>query len=111
MIGGVNLRDIKKETLTRFNKAFFQGMDSEVKLEDGGEYSFRIKGEQHNWSPQTVTDLQRAVRVNSEESYKSFSKSINDMESFSTIRGLLDISNSNKSKEYRVDSVKSIFLF
>ena len=97
LIGGVNLRDIQKETLTRFNKAFFQVMDSEVKLEDGGEYSFRIKGEQHNWSPKTVTDLQKAVRVNSEESYKSFSKLINDAESFSTIRGLLEISNSNKS--------------
>ncbi len=93
LIGGVSMFDIQKETLSRFNKAYVQEISSGMKLEDGGEYSYRIKGEQHNWSPDTITNLQKAVRINSKEAYKKFSGLINSNDSSTTIRGLLDISN------------------
>ena len=97
LIGGVNLKDIQKETIMRFNEAFEYDFSNNLKLNDGGEYSFRIKGEQHNWSPKTITHLQRAVRINSYKSFKEFSESINSKDSLSTIRGLLKISNNNNS--------------
>ena len=96
LIGGVDLKDVQRETISRFNEAYRYDSLETLKLGDGGEYSFRIKGEQHNWSPKTITNLQKAVRVNSFESFKEFSKSINYNESLSTIRGLLEISNNNE---------------
>ena len=96
LIGGINLRDIQKETISRFNEAFTLDSIDSLKLKDGGEYAYRIRGEQHNWSPKTITSLQKAVRTNSSESFKEFSCRINNNESLSTIRGLLKISNNNE---------------
>ena len=42
----------------------------------GGEYAFRIRGEKHAWSPKTITNLQKAVRINSKESFKEFSEKL-----------------------------------
>ena len=96
LIEGVSLKDIQKETLARFNSAFESSFSDSSKLDDGGEYAYRIKGEKHNWSPKTVTDLQRAVRLNSVDSYKEFSNAINSKDSSSTIRGLLQIKSEQK---------------
>ena len=32
-----------------------------------------LNGEQHAWSPSTISNLQKAVRINSQESFKQFS--------------------------------------
>ena len=94
LIGGVDLKDIQKETLIRFNETF--KLDSNYKkLIDGGEYAFRVKGEQHNWSPETITNLQKAVRIKSFDAFKDFSSKINSNDSLSTIRGLMRISTNN----------------
>ena len=95
LIGGVSLRDIQKETLLRFNETF-KFNSNYSKLIDGGEYAFRVKGEQHNWSPSTITNLQKSVRTNSFETFKDFSSKINSLDSLSTIRGLMKISNYNQ---------------
>ena len=92
----ISEKDIQKETLARFNSAFESSFSDNSKLDDGGEYAYRIKGEKHNWSPKTVTDLQRAVRLNSVDSYKEFSNAINSKDSSSTIRGLLQIKSEQK---------------
>ena len=41
LIGGINLNQIQKETLDRYNRIKTIELDS--KLDDGGEYAFRIK--------------------------------------------------------------------
>ena len=43
LIGGIGLDQIQKETLERFNK--IKILKENSKLEDGGEYAFRISGE------------------------------------------------------------------
>ena len=45
-------------------------------LDVGGEYAYRIRGEKHSWSPSTITNLQKAVRINSRESFREFSKKL-----------------------------------
>src|SRR5258708_28238406 len=59
-------------------------------LDLGGDYGFRLRGEAHAWTPQSVARLQHAVRGNSLADYKAFAASINDQsERLLTIRGLM----------------------
>jgi glutamate synthase (NADPH/NADH) large chain len=41
-------------------------------LDVGGEYAYRIRGEDHVWSPDTVAALQHAARGNSQDRYREF---------------------------------------
>ena len=61
-------------------------------LEVGGEYLFRMRGEAHAWSPETVATLQHAVRGNSRDKYRAFAKIINEQaEKILTMRGMFRI--------------------
>ncbi len=89
LIGGINLNQLQRETLDRFNR--IKQLNEDSKLLDGGEYAFRINGEKHAWSPSTISNLQQAVRINSKDSFKDFSNQINDhSKSMFTIRSLFD---------------------
>ena len=102
LIGGINLSQIQKETLDRFNK--IKIIDSDSKLDDGGEYAFRINGEEHAWSPSTISNLQKAARINSKESFKKFSDQINGYnKSIYTIRSLFEF---KKTKPIPIDEVE-----
>ena len=43
-------------------------------LDVGGDYAFRFRGEKHTWTPDTVADLQHAVRGNLPDKYREFAK-------------------------------------
>jgi glutamate synthase (NADPH/NADH) large chain len=59
-------------------------------LDPGGDYAFRLRGEDHAWTPENVGRLQHAVRGNSSDEYKAFAASINEQsERLLTIRGLM----------------------
>ena len=70
-------------------------------LDVGGEYAFRIRGEAHMWRPNTVADLQHAVRSSDNkdsmsgkvpQKYRDFAKAINDQtEQLMTLRGMFRI--------------------
>src|SRR5258705_6839782 len=61
-------------------------------LEGGGDYAFRLRGEDHAWTPDSVAALQHAVRGNSQEQYDAFIRTINDQnQRLLTIRGLMDL--------------------
>ena len=34
-------------------------------LDVGGDYAFRLRGESHSWTPDTIAKLQHATRANS----------------------------------------------
>ena len=107
LIGGIGLDQIQKETLERFNK--IKILKENSKLEDGGEYAFRISGEKHAWSPSTISNLQRAVRINSKESFKEFSDQINDhSKSMLTIRSLFQFKTQKKIPLKKVEKVEEI---
>ncbi|MFZ1109659.1 MAG: glutamate synthase-related protein, partial [Rhodomicrobium sp.] len=91
-IDGVGLAEIATETAERHRLAFSDAPVLKHSLETGGEYAFRIRGEEHAWNPDTVADLQHAVRGNLPEKYRSFAKRLNDQsERLMTIRGLFRI--------------------
>lgn len=91
-IEGVGLAEVAEETARRHADAFGESPVLRTFLEVGGEYAYRLRGEAHVWTPETVSNLQHAVRGNSLERYRSFAKIINEQsEKLVTIRGLFRI--------------------
>ncbi|MFT6581918.1 MAG: glutamate synthase (NADPH/NADH) large chain [Alphaproteobacteria bacterium] len=91
-IEGVDLLTIAQETLKRHNAAFGEREIYKKFLDAGGEYTYRLRGEDHYWTPETIGSLQHAVRGDSPDKYAEFSKSINDQsKKLKTIRGLFDL--------------------
>ncbi len=88
-IGGIGLAEIAQETVRRHKDAFGDSPIYRHSLDVGGDYQYRMRGEAHSWSPESVTLLQHAVRSRNVESYRAFSNLINDqMNQPLTIRGL-----------------------
>ena len=91
-IEGVGLKEVAQETTRRHRDAFGDSPVLRGALEVGGEYAYRLRGEAHNWSPQTVSLLQHAVRGNARDKYDAYAKLLNDQsEQLLTIRGLFRI--------------------
>ena len=91
-IEGVGLAEIADEAVRRHRDAFGDAPIYRSMLDVGGEYAFRVRGEDHVWNAATVSALQHAVRGNSAEKYRQFARIINDQTSrLLTIRGLFRI--------------------
>jgi len=59
-------------------------------LDVGGDYAYRLRGEDHAWTPESVSRLQHAVRGNNPAEYQLFAQEINDQnERLLTLRGLM----------------------
>ena len=41
-------------------------------LDAGGEYQYRIRGEEHMWTPDSIAKLQHAARANSHATYQEY---------------------------------------
>jgi glutamate synthase (NADPH) large chain len=92
-IEGVGLAEIAEEAV-RVHAAAFSDKDPvlENALEAGGEYAFRTRGEEHMWTPESISKLQHATRANSYETYKEYAKLINDQSRrHMTLRGLFEL--------------------
>jgi glutamate synthase (NADPH/NADH) large chain len=90
-IGGLGLDEIAKETLIKHNRIFKQANRPDAILPTGGNYKWKRKGEQHLFNPQTIHLLQNATRKNDYNTYKQYSKLINEQTNQAyTIRGLFE---------------------
>lgn len=94
-IEGIGLMEIEKEVRKRYQNAFPKSEIADLlPLEIGGIYRWRRNGEKHMFNPTTISKLQQAVRLNSPESYKEYSKMVNEQsENLMTIRGLFEFNN------------------
>jgi glutamate synthase (NADPH/NADH) large chain len=91
-IEGVGLAEIAEEAVRRHRDAFSDAPIYRSMLDVGGEYAFRVRGEEHIWNAGTVSALQHAVRGNSYEKYRQFARQINEQSHhLYTIRGLFRI--------------------
>ena len=90
-IEGVGLTEIAEEALRRHEAAFGSNPVYNSMLDVGGDYAFRLRGEDHAWTPYTVSRLQHAVRGNQPAEYLAFAEAINQQnERLLTIRGLME---------------------
>ena len=91
-IGGAGVAEIAQETVRRHKEAFGDAPLYRNALDVGGDYAFRIRGEAHSWSPQSVSLLQHAVRGKSESTYRAYAALLNEeTERPLTIRSLFRI--------------------
>ncbi len=104
-IEGVGLNEIGEEAVKRHAAAFGDDPVYRDLLDVGGDYAYRIRGEDHAWTPDSVAKLQHAVRGNVSEDYKAFAQSINEQnERLLTIRGLMQLK--FEDKEIPIDQVE-----
>ncbi|PPQ25910.1 glutamate synthase large subunit [Rhodopila globiformis] len=90
-IEGVGYLEIAKEAVARHQAAYGDNPIYAGMLDVGGDYAFRLRGEAHAWTPESVAKLQHAVRGNLPAEFHAFSKLINDQsERLLTIRGLME---------------------
>jgi glutamate synthase (NADPH/NADH) large chain len=90
-IEGIGLAEVAEEALRRHAQAYGDNPLYDGMLDVGGIYQYRLRGEEHAWTPQNVAQLQHAVRGNDPKNYEEFAKSINEQsERLLTIRGLLE---------------------
>ena len=69
-------------------------------LDAGGEYAWRVRGEEHMWTPDAIAKLQHSVRAGQFDTYKEYAQIINDQSKrHMTLRGLF---------EFRLDPAKAI---
>ena len=91
-IEGIGLAEVAEETLRLHNIAFGDDPVLMNQLDAGGEYAFRVRGEEHMWTPDSIAKLQNATRTNQYSTYKEYAKLINDQtRRHMTLRGLFDI--------------------
>jgi len=94
-VEGVALTEVARETVERHSLAFGNVFYLKDALDPGGEYQFRLRGEEHMWTPDSVAKLQHAARANSAETYDEYAKLMNDQsERLMQLRGLFDLKTS-----------------
>ena len=90
-IGGAGLKEICQEAIKRHQDAYPESERANPFLQVGGQYQFRRDGEYHAINPETLSNLQTAVRESSQEHYDRFAKLVNKADrQIGTLRGLFE---------------------
>ncbi len=108
-IEGAGLAEIAAETVARHRDAFGDVPVLRSALDVGGDYAYRIRGEDHVWTAPVVASLQHAVRGNSRNQYREFAAQVNESaQADLTIRGLFRIRDAEEfgSKPIDLDEVE-----
>jgi glutamate synthase (NADPH/NADH) large chain len=110
-IGGLTLDDIAKEALIKHKLAYPSKSVTNAKLEVGGIYQWKRRGEYHLFNPQTIHLLQQSTKTGDYQLFKKYSKLVNDQsEKACTLRGLLKFKTTNDPIPLaEVESIESIF--
>ena len=99
-VEGIGVFEVAEEALRLHSLAFSADPVLENVLDAGGEYAFRIRGEDHMWTPDAIAKLQHSTRANNYNSYKEYAQIINDQSKrHMTLRGLF---------EFKIDPAKAI---
>ncbi|MBC2770656.1 glutamate synthase-related protein [Pusillimonas minor] len=99
-IEGIGIFEVAEEALRLHKAAFSDDPVLAHDLDAGGEYAYRIRGEEHLWNPDSIAKLQHSTRTNNYNTYKEYAQLINDQSRrHMTLRGLF---------EFKVDPAKAI---
>ncbi|MDB5775329.1 MAG: Glutamate synthase large chain, partial [Herbaspirillum sp.] len=101
-VEGIGVFEVAEEALRLHTAAFGDDPVLRNALDAGGEYAFRIRGEEHMWTPDSIAKLQHATRANNFNTYKEYAQLINDQSKrHMTLRGLF---------EFKIDPSRAIAL-
>ncbi len=91
-VEGIGLAEVAIEALRTHLGAFGDDPVLASDLDAGGEYAFRIRGEDHMWTPDSIAKLQHATRSGKFDTYKEYARLINDQSKrHLTLRGLFEV--------------------
>ncbi|MEY4274264.1 MAG: Glutamate synthase [Bacteroidota bacterium] len=108
-INGIDLDTIAKEALVK-HQAGYELLKSEYpKLEVGGIYQWKQRGEEHLFNPATIHLLQQATKSNDYSVYKKYAKIIDDQTKKAiTLRGLLRFKSTQSISIDEVEPIENI---
>ncbi len=99
-VEGIGVFEIAEEAIRMHKAAFGHDPVLTNMLDAGGEYAWRIRGEEHMWTPDAIAKLQHSTRSNNFNTYKEYAQIINDQSQRQmTLRGLF---------EFKVDPSRAI---
>ncbi|MES2151587.1 MAG: glutamate synthase-related protein [Pseudomonadota bacterium] len=99
-VEGIGVFEVAEEALRLHTLAFGNDPVLAEALDAGGEYAYRVRGEEHMWTPDAIAKLQHSTRSNNFSSYKEYAQIINDQSRrHLTLRGLF---------EFKLDPTKAI---
>jgi glutamate synthase (NADPH/NADH) large chain len=99
-VEGIGVFEIAEEGIRTHKAAFGDDPVLAGMLDAGGEYAWRVRGEEHMWTPDAIAKLQHSTRANNWNTYKEYAQLINDQSRrHMTLRGLF---------EFRIDPAKAI---
>ena len=99
-VGGIGVFQVADEALRMHQGAFGDDPVLANMLDAGGEYAWRVRGEEHMWTPDAIAKLQHSTRANKFDTYKEYAQLINDQSRrHLTLRGLF---------EFKLDPSKAI---
>ncbi len=102
-IGGMTFDDLKKEALHKHTLAFNPTVNQ---LIDQGKYQWKRNGEYHLFNPTSVHLLQHSTRTGDYDTFKQYTKTINEQDKNNcTIRSLFDL---NAGKSISIDEVEPV---
>jgi len=91
-INGVDIMQIAEETVRRHAIAYGDVLEYKNALDVGGDLAYRLRGEEHVWTPETVSLLQHAVRGEDQSKFSAFSKLVNQQDvKHRNLRGLFEL--------------------
>ncbi len=106
-VEGAGLTEIAEETERRHATAYGDAPIYRSDLDVGGDLAYRIRGEEHVWTPETIGTLQHAVRSANYKLFKTYTSKVNDQTTkFKNLRGLFDIKSDREA--ISVDEVEPI---
>ena len=106
-VEGIGVFEVAEEALRLHRAAFSKDPVLTNALDAGGEYAFRVRGEDHMWTPDAIAKLQHSTRANNFNTYKEYAQIINDQsERHMTLRGLFEFK-IDPSKAIPLDQVES----
>ena len=99
-VEGIGVFEVAEEALRLHRLAFGNDPVLANALDAGGEYAYRVRGEDHMWTPDAIAKLQHSARANNFSTYKEYAQIINDQSRrHMTLRGLF---------EFKLDPAKAI---
>jgi len=91
-IGGVGLDEVASEAAKRHAIAYQGVLQFSGALDIGGDLAYRLRGETHAWTPETIGLLQHAARSGDQNRYRAYAKKMNDQDrKLRNIRALFDL--------------------
>ncbi|RJG02329.1 glutamate synthase-related protein [Noviherbaspirillum sedimenti] len=99
-VEGIGVFELAEEALRLHKLAFSTDPVLANALDAGGEYAYRVRGEDHMWTPDAIAKLQHSTRSNNFNTYKEYAQIINDQSKrHMTLRGLF---------EFKIDPAKAV---